>query len=74
MDELIPKVLTFPPVPAPAEPLPDSQYDQLIREVSQLLTSVPPGRLTSGLSTGEDVLDVSSCEDGNKRPGTMNEG
>jgi COP9 signalosome complex subunit 3 len=60
MDELIPKLLAFPPVPAPAEPLSDFQYDQLIRPISQLLTSTPPSKLASSLSTGEDVFDVRS--------------
>lgn len=60
MEELIPKLLTFPPVPTPAEPLSDSQYDQSIRAISQLLTSIPPAQLISGLSTGEDIFDVSS--------------
>jgi hypothetical protein len=59
MDDLIPKLLTFPPVPAPAEPLSDFTYDQSIRAISQLLISAPPGKLASVLSTGEDVLDVS---------------
>lgn len=59
MDDLVPKLLTFPPVPSPAEPLSESQYDQSIRAISQLLTSAPPGKLGSGLSTGEDIFDVS---------------
>jgi COP9 signalosome complex subunit 3 len=59
MDDLIPKLLSFPPVPAPAQPLSDFMYDQSIRAISQLLISTPPGKLASGLSTGEDVLDVS---------------
>ncbi|KAF7513503.1 hypothetical protein GJ744_008797 [Endocarpon pusillum] len=58
MDDLVPKLLTFPPVPSPAESLSDSQYDQSIRAISQLLTSAPPGKLGSGLSTGEDVFDI----------------
>jgi COP9 signalosome complex subunit 3 len=59
MDDLIPKLLTFPPVPALAEPISDFTYDQSIRAISQLLISAPPGKLASGLSTGEDVFDVS---------------
>ncbi len=59
MDDLIPKLLTFPPVPAPAKPLTDTQYDQTIRAISQLLTSTPTVKLASGLSTGEDIFDVS---------------
>jgi hypothetical protein len=59
MDDLIPKLLTFPPVVAPAEPLTDAQYDQSIRAISQLLTATAPAKLASGLSTGEDVFDVS---------------
>lgn len=63
MDDFISKLLTFPPVPAPAESLSEPQYDQSIRAVSQLLESAPPGKLASGLSTGEDVLDVSDGGD-----------
>lgn len=59
MDELIPQLLSFPPVPTPVEPLSDFQYDQSIRALSQLLASTPSGKLVSGLSTGEDVFDVS---------------
>ena len=60
MDDLIPKLLTFPPASAPAEPLSDSQYDQSIRAILQLLTSASTAKLASGLSTGEDVFDVSA--------------
>ena len=61
MDDLIPKLLVFPPVPAPAEPLSDSQYDQAIRQISQLLTATPTTKLASGLNTGEDVFDVGAA-------------
>ena len=60
MDDLIPKLLIFPPVPAPAE-LSNSQYDHSIRQIYQLLTSVSTAKLASGLSTGEDVFDVSAA-------------
>lgn len=64
MDDLIPKILTFPPVPAPSQPLSDFQYDQSIRAISQLLTSTPAVKLASGLATREDVFDVSMLPDG----------
>ena len=58
MDELLPQLLTFPPVPVPAKPPSDSEYDQSISLIVKLLEETPRDVLAVGLSSGENILDV----------------
>ncbi|KAL9122363.1 MAG: hypothetical protein Q9187_001080 [Circinaria calcarea] len=58
MDELLAHLLTFPPHPPPPQPLPDIEYDKQIRALVQLLNHTSASKLTSGMSSGDDLLDV----------------
>ena len=58
MDELLAHLLTFPPHPPPPQPLPDIEYDKQIRALVQLLNQTSASKLTSGMSSGDDLLDV----------------
>ena len=60
MDDLLPKLLSFPPHPPPAQKLSDVDYDKNIRDLIEILNKVPANRLTGGVKGGGDLLDV--CE------------
>ena len=59
MDEILQRVLSFPPNPPPAVPLSDKDYDKQVRAVVQVLNATSAKKLIGGVSTGEDLLDVS---------------
>jgi len=58
MDDILQRVLSFPPNPPPAVPLSDKDYDKQVRAVVQVLNATSGKKLTGGVSTGEDLLDV----------------
>lgn len=58
MDALLPQLLSFPPYPESAKPLPDSEYDKQIKHLVQHINTVPASKLTSGVPGGGDLLDV----------------
>ncbi len=58
MDGILQQVLSFPPNPPPTVPLSDKDYDKQVRAVVQVLNATSGKKLTGGVSTGEDLLDV----------------
>ncbi|MCJ1225691.1 hypothetical protein MMC12_002340 [Toensbergia leucococca] len=58
MDDLLPHLLAFPPLPAPSTPLSDAEYDKQIQSLVQLLEQTPTINLTKGVSGGGDLLDI----------------
>lgn len=58
MDSILNQVLSFPPNPPPAVPLSDKDYDKQIRAVVQVLNATSAKKLTGGVATGEDLLEV----------------
>ena len=60
MDNILPQLLSFPPHPRPAIPLPDADVDKGLRGVLKLLNEIPGKKLTAGLTGGGggDLLDV----------------
>ncbi len=58
MDALLPQLLSFPPHPEPAKPIPDSEYDKHIKNLVHLISTIPASKLTSGVPGGGDLLDV----------------
>jgi len=68
MDAILRQVLSFPPHPPPAVPPSDKDYDKQIRAVVQVLNVTSAKKLTGGVTTGEDLLDVSEAQHGNAVP------
>lgn len=60
MDSLLPQLLAFPHHPPPLTPVTDAEYDKQIRVIVQNLNTVPASKLTSGVSGGGDLLEVST--------------
>jgi len=60
MDELLPKLLSFPPHPPPPKPISDHQYDERIKEQIDTCKRISDTKLLQQTSGGEQVLDVSS--------------
>jgi len=58
MDGILQQVLSFPPNPPPTVLLSDKDYDKQVRAVVQVLNATSGKKLTGGVSTGEDLLDV----------------
>ncbi|KAI9707352.1 MAG: hypothetical protein M1836_000312 [Candelina mexicana] len=58
MDELLPQLLSFPPHPPPAQPLPDEQYDRQIKHLAQILNQTPANKLVGSVAGGGDLLDI----------------
>ena len=58
MDSLLHQLLSFPPHPEPAKPLPDSEYDKHIKNLVQHINTIPASKLTSEVPGGGDLLDV----------------
>lgn len=60
MDNILAQLLSFPPHPPPASPLPDADVDKRLRGVLKLLNETPAKKLTAGLTGGGggDLLDV----------------
>jgi len=61
MESLLPQLLAFPPHPPPVVPLTDAEYDKQVRLIVQNLNTVPASKLTSGVTRGDDFLDVSAA-------------
>ena len=58
MDELLPKLLSFPPHPPPQTPLSDHAYDEGIKALYNTLKNLSETKLLTQTSGGESVLDV----------------
>lgn len=59
MDELLPKLLAFPPHPPPPTPLSDSQYDAGIKSHIAALERISEKSLVQSTPSGATALDVS---------------
>ena len=59
MDDLLPQLLSFPPHPAPAQKLSDSDYEKQVKSIVKLLNGTSASRLVKGVGGGGDLLDVS---------------
>lgn len=59
MDDLLPKLLAFPPQPPSLPPLPDSKYDEAIKHHITALGKITDKALLQQTSTGASALDVS---------------
>ncbi|ESZ97388.1 hypothetical protein SBOR_2216 [Sclerotinia borealis F-4128] len=58
MDDYLPRMLLFPPHPAPLVPLSESQYDDGITSQIDILKKTPEKTLLQSTSGGENPLDV----------------
>ena len=58
MDYLLQQLVFFPEYPPPT-PLSDAEYHKKIKSLLHLLNSTPASKLTSIVSDGSDILDVS---------------
>lgn len=61
MDQLLPKLLAFPPHPPPKNPITDAQYDEGIKAQINTLSNMAESKLLQKTAGGENVLDV-SCQ------------
>jgi COP9 signalosome complex subunit 3 len=59
MDDLLPKLLSFPPHPPRPTPMSDHLYDESIKEQIEAVKKIPQYKLLLQTSGGEHVLDVS---------------
>lgn len=59
MDDLLPKLLTFPPHPPPHSPLSDASYDEGIKAQISVVRKLSEKNLLQHTSGGESSLDVS---------------
>ena len=59
MDSILPQLLSFPPHPPAADPLPDAEYDKQIKAIVHTLSTLSGSRLTGGVRGGGDLLEVS---------------
>jgi len=74
MDDLLPKLLSFPPYPPPPKSISDHQYDEGIRTQIQAVKAISDSKLLQPTSGGENVLDVRSriphiCDNTNRASG-----
>jgi hypothetical protein len=60
MDDLLPKLLAFPPHPPPLKPISDHQYDEGIREQIDMCKKISESKFLQQTSGGEQVMDVST--------------
>lgn len=58
MDDLLPRLLSFPPHPPPSQKLSDLEYDSQIKTLVKLLTETSASKLVKGVAGGGDLLDV----------------
>lgn len=58
MDDILPKLLVFPPHPPPLTPLSDSAYDEGIKAQIASVKSISENKLVQKTSSGENVLEV----------------
>ena len=59
MESILPQLLAFPPHPPPVVPLTEGEYDKSMKSLVRLLNGISGSKLKSGISTGDDLLDVS---------------
>jgi len=62
MDDLLPKLLSFPPHPPPKVPLSDASYDEGIKAQIATVGKISEGKLLQQTSGGENALDVSPAD------------
>lgn len=67
MDDLLPKLLSFPPHPPPQNPLSDHSYDEGVKTQVASLKNISDQKLLAQTSGGESALDV--CLNTNGFPG-----
>lgn len=60
MDDLLPKLLAFPPQPQLPTPLSDSRYDEAIKDHIVGLGKIAEKALLQQTASGESALDVSA--------------
>ncbi|KAH7356587.1 hypothetical protein BKA65DRAFT_495016 [Rhexocercosporidium sp. MPI-PUGE-AT-0058] len=58
MDDLLSKLLSFPPHPPPHVPLSDQQYDDGIKEQIEVMKKIGETKLLQHTSGGENMLEV----------------
>ncbi|MCJ1251285.1 hypothetical protein MMC30_008516 [Trapelia coarctata] len=58
MDDLLPQLLSFPPHPAPAQKLSDSDYEKRVKSIVKLLNGTSASQLVRGVGGGGDLLDI----------------
>ncbi|KAF4625807.1 hypothetical protein G7Y89_g12357 [Cudoniella acicularis] len=58
MDDLLPKLLSFPPHPPPPNGISDLQYDEGIKTQISTIKNIPDSKLLQQTSGGENVLDI----------------
>jgi hypothetical protein len=68
MDNLLPKLLSFPQHPSPTTPLTDTQYDEGIRAQIKAVKDISENKLLQYTSSGENVLDVNPLETPTRSP------
>ena len=59
MDDLISKLVAFPPQPPPDPPLSDSKYDEAIKNHITAVGKIAEKSLSQLTSSGASALDVS---------------
>ncbi|MCJ1477882.1 hypothetical protein MMC13_006555 [Lambiella insularis] len=58
MDDLLPRLLSFPPHPPPLQKLSDVEYDKQIKALVKLLTETSASKLVRGVAGGGDLLEI----------------
>lgn len=59
MDDILPRLLVFPPHPPPKISISDAQYDEGIKNQITAVAKIPERHLLQPTSGGESTLDVS---------------
>lgn len=59
MDELVSKLVAFPPQPPPSSPLSDSRYDESIKHHITTVGKIADKSLLQQTPSGASALDVS---------------
>ncbi|KAG9238115.1 hypothetical protein BJ875DRAFT_502271 [Amylocarpus encephaloides] len=57
MDDILPRLLAFPPHPSPALPLSDQQFDEGIRALVEVVKGISDSKLLQKTASGEHLLD-----------------
>lgn len=68
MEDLLPKLLSFPPHPPQPFPILDESYDAHVKDLLQVLNKTPASLLASEISGASGLLDVSECTPGSDLP------
>tara|TARA_R110002060_G_scaffold66675_1_gene75450 strand:+ start:336 stop:512 length:177 start_codon:yes stop_codon:yes gene_type:complete len=58
MDDLLSKILSFPPHPPPHVPLSDQQYDDGIKDQIEIVKKISGQKMLQQTSGGENMLEV----------------